>query len=339
MSFWSHSPGPFWSHFFQSLLSCSDQDRYILNQFLERSPREISLPPGLVSVELSSEHAGDMEKLLYSHYKSFPRSQIVLSKKRIQDGFHFDGWIGVGIYYGAALVGCAISRDLGRMHIAADSLSRVGMVDFFCVAEEWRKKKLASYLLQELVILTAKQKRIVHFFQKEGLPLSPLPPIWQSHYIWRKRVSSHEYAEHLGKEGIATRSEVRIFNYASQIPYEGCLATVPNQLTGDSELYSFCYKGYSLNLCITNTFHISVPEKWRIGEILWILPNDKTVPQEIQELAVETLVDNCKYDMVLMDASIPHNKYRSWQKDSPYGYYIFNYNPTHFFSLKPYFVF
>ncbi len=91
-------------------------------------------------------------------------------------------------------------------------------------------------------------------------------------------------------------------------------------------------------LCITDTFHRSVPEGWKIGEIQWILPNG-SVPREIQELAIEALVDTCKYEIVLMDATLPHQKDKGWQKDSAFGYYLFNYNPAHFFSLKPYFVF
>jgi GNAT superfamily N-acetyltransferase len=256
----------------------------------------------------------------------------------IADGFLYDGWIAVGVYKDSTLIGCAISRSLGTLHIKENPVPNTGLVDFFCVHKAWRKKGIASLLLQELVRLTAKKDRLVHLFQKEGFPLSPIPPIWQSHYLWRKKGLPSSLSEHLGKEGIATRSLVKYFSYTNAIPHNS-IASIPKQLTGDSELYSFNYKGYSMNLCITDTFHRSVPEGWKLGEIQWILPSDGIpIPLAIQEMAIETLADASKYEIILLDATLPHRKTKGWQKDSPYGYYLFNYNPGHFFSLKPYFV-
>jgi GNAT superfamily N-acetyltransferase len=337
MSFWSHSPGPTWWHWFQSLNVCIEQDIGLLNDSLHRVPKLLKSPSGTRIHELTELNAKDVETLLNQHYQTFPRSKIFLSAQRIREGFLYDGWLGIGVYTGLKLIGCAISRDLGTLHVAGNEVPRTGLVDFFCVAESWRKKGIASLLLQELVILTAKKGRLVHVFQKEGLPISPLPPVWQSHYIWRMKGIVGEEKGYIGKEEIGTRSPIRSFNYAECIPYKGVIASVPNQLTGDSELYSFNYRGYTMNLCITDTFHRSVPEGWRIGEIQWILSNQQ-VPLEIQQLAIEALVDSSRYEVVLMDATLPHQKRRGWQKDSPYGYYLFNYNPGQFFSLKPHFV-
>lgn len=337
MSFWSVSPGPHWSHWFQSLFSCVTQDEGMLSNTVEKNPHTLQPPPGCRVQELTDLNAKDIEFLLRNHYQTFPRSKLFLSEKRIREGFLYDGWIGVGVFTGLKLIGCVLSRDLGTVTVNGNDLPRVGLVDFFCVDTSWRKRGIASLLLQEFVITCAKKKRLIHIFCKEGLPISPLPPIWQSHYIWRKRGLPEESANYIGKEGIATRSPVRSFNYVSYLPYKNAISSTPAQLTGDSELYSFNYRGFTMNLCITDTFHRSVPEGWRIGEVLWILPKDE-VPVKIQELAVEALVDTCKYEIVLMDATIPHSKSKEWQKDSPYGYYIYNYNPAHFFSLKPYFV-
>lgn len=309
----------------------------MLNAFLDRLPRSIPTPPGTRVQELTELNANEIETLLHNHYQTFPRSKICLSAHRIREGFVYDGWLGVGVYTGNKLIGSCISRYLGTVSVKGNDIPRVGLVDFFCVETSWRKKGIASLLLQELVLLTAKNRRLVHIFQKEGLPLSPIPPIWQSLYVWRKRGLPGDTKGYIGREGIATRCHVRSFNYTSAIPYQNCISSIPHQLSGDSELYSFNYKGFTMNLCVSNTFHRSVPEGWRIGEISWILPHGP-VPLNIQQLAVEALVDNCEYEMILMDATIPHQKDKGWQKDSPYGYYIFNYNPGQFFSLKPYFV-
>lgn len=337
MSFWSHSPGPFWSHFFSSLVSCCESDVGLLNPFLEKLPVTLSAPPGTRVQELSELNAVEIETLLHKHYQTFTKSKIVLPSKRIREGFLSDGWIGIGVFTGLKLIACCISRDLGTLQVKSNDVPRVGMVDFFCVETSWRKKGVASFLLQEFVRFCAKKKRLVHIFQKEGLPLSPLPPVWQSQYIWRKKGLRHSSEEYIGKEGIAIRSPVRNFSYASVLPYANCISSIPKQLTGDSELYSFNFKGFVVSLCLTNTFHCSVPEGFKIGEVSWILPHG-SVPLPIQQMAVEALVDTCGYEVLLMDASIPHQTEKGWQKDAPYGYYLFNYNPGHFFSLKPYFV-
>ncbi len=337
MSFWSYSPGPHWSHFVSSLLSCWESDIGLLNPFLDKVPSRLSAPPGTRVQELSELNTVEIETLLHNHYQTFTKSKIVLPAKRIREGFLFDGWIGVGMYSGLKLIACCISRDLGTVQVKSNDIPRVGLVDFFCVETSWRKKGVASFLLQEFVRICAKKQRLVHLFQKEGLPLSPLPPVWQSHYIWRRKGIPGSSVESIGKEGIATRTPIRNFSYASALPYASCISSIPKQLTGDSELYSFNSKGFVVTLCLTNTFHSSVPEGLKIGEVSWILPHG-TVPIEIQKLAVEALVDTCGYEVLLMDASIPHQTEKGWQKDAPYGYYLFNYNPGHFFSLKPYFV-
>jgi GNAT superfamily N-acetyltransferase len=336
MSFWSHSPGPTWFHWFQSLFSCQEGDIGLCHPFLDKLPKHIHCPSGTRIQPLTELNATDIETLLQNHYQTFPRSKLYLSRQRISEGFLYDAWIGVGVYAGLKLIGCAISRSLGTLQIKENPVPNTGLVDFFCVETSWRKKGIASLLLQELVALTAKQKRFVHVFQKEGMPLSPIPPIWQSQYLWRKKTLPTSSADYLGKEGIQTRVHIKSFNYASAISYN-TLSSIPNQLSGDSELYSYNYKGYSMNLCVTNTFHRSVPEGWRIGEILWILPNGP-VPLTIQEMAVEALVDMCGYEILLIDKTLPHQSKKGWQTDSPYGYYLFNYNPGHFFSFKPYFV-
>lgn len=339
MSFWSHSPGPSWMHWFKSLFTCGDSDANVgmLNAFLDKTAKPIAILPGTRVQELTELNASDIETLLHNHYQTFPRSKLILSQKRIREGFLYDGWIGIGVFTGLKLIGCCISRDLGTLQIHSHMVPRAGLVDFFCVMDSWRKKGIASLLLQELVHLTAKKKRLIHIFQKEGLPLSPIPPVWQSQYLWRKKTIPDESRNYIGLEGIATRSYIRSFNYASVIPSRGSIASIPHQLSGDSQIYSFTYRGHTMSLCVTDTFHRSVPEGWRIGEISWILPHGN-VPRNIQELAVEALVDNCEFEVLLLDASLPHQKTKGWEKDSPYGYYLFNYNPGHFFSLKPSFV-
>jgi GNAT superfamily N-acetyltransferase len=304
---------------------------------LVEKPRPLQLPSTLRFTILDSSHAEAIKTLLYDDYQTFPRSRISLSHERIHRGFQQDGWIGCGVFEGSALVGCCISRKLGILRIHLDEFTNCGLVDFFCVKQSWRSKGIASFLLQELVYLTAKLGRLIHIFQKEGIPLSPMPPMWQSSYLWRQKESPTGGKEYIRSQGIAPHHLVPYFEHTSNIPYQNTVVNIPSYLTGDSELFAFHYKGFTVFLCLTDTFHLSVPEGWRIGELSWIVPVG-TVPLEIQEAAVETLVDSCTYEIILLDQTIPHRKTKSWKKDSPYGYYLFNYNPGTFFKMKPYLV-
>ena len=98
------------------------------------------------------------------------------------------------------------------------------------------------------------------------------------------------------------------------------------------------YKGHTVFVCLTNLHHRTVPEGHTIGELSWVLPQTAEVPLAIQKLAVETCVDCSSYDIVLMDSKNPHDTKKSWRKDATYSWYIFNYNPGAFFSVKPFWI-
>lgn len=336
MSFWKHSPGPFWSDYFSSFF-CSSPTHGILDKQIEKRRKYIQKPNGTVFRILGPKDAKLIETLLHDEYQTFPRSRICLSASRIQDGLKRDGWIACGLFTeDHLLIACCVSRPLGSLVENRQIQGPLGLVDFFCVARDWRKKGLASYLLQELVHLTALQKRTIHIFQKEGLPLSPLPPLWQGHYISRRATTPSESKNFLMRLPIQKSSFIPDFEYSHWIPNESSFIGKHDVLSEDTDIYLFNYLGKHLYIAITNTFHRSVPEGFKIGEILWCIPVGTQVLESIQRLGIEAVADNSGYDIVLMDSSLPHSSKMGWQKDSPYGWYCFNYRPSHFRTMKPY---
>lgn len=280
-----------------------------------------------------------MEGFLRAHFSIYPRCKISLTAARIEQGFFLENWIGVGVFtLDKKLVGCCISKPLGRLKLAHEVLENTGLVDYFCVDEKYRKQGIASSMLEELVEATAKQKRFVHVFVKEGLPLWKLPPLYTSQFLVRKRNPVGDAREFLGSMGIALHSPIQSYTHAEYLPLTKFVANLPYQLNGDSELFSFNYKGHSVFLCMTNIHHRTVPEGYRIGELSWMLPQTAEVPLAIQKLAVETCVDMSPFDIVLIDKKIPHDSKQRWRKDSGFSWYIFNYNPGSFFTTKPYFI-
>lgn len=286
----------------------------------------------LISLVLSEVYAEKIETLLKRSYVIFPRSRCVLTKDHIFTGFEKNGWLGTGLVTKTGkLIACAISRPLGQFKFQdGSSINTCGLVDFLCIDTTYRKKGLASYLLEQLVALTASKGRLVHIFQKEGFPLSPLPPIWTSRYVWRKK---NKFASILGGTLKPT-----LFQTLPEIRNTTQFLT-NHPGTQEVDCGFWIYESpdtvQKVVLCITNTFHRSVPEGHKIGEILWQMDLTEGVTDSFREKATEVLIDSSQFDIVLMDATIPYNKGRDWHNDAPYSWYIFNCDPKSYFSMKP----
>jgi hypothetical protein len=296
MSFWKQSPGPHWSHFFESLVAI-DGNPYVLQK---ETPRAPSFPYDLVT----DDHCEEVSLLLKTQYQTYPGSRVSLTAEQLQ-GFLKEGWIGVMIHG----MGVVFSRPLGTLGFGNKIMrEEAGLVDFFCVVASQRKKGMGSHLLTALFYETSKAKRLVHLFQKEGFPLVGLPHLWTSVYCWRS------------VEGIQNPRVRKIDS--GHLPLGApCWNTIFNIKNTDIYEYEGTYVG------ITDTFHTSVPSGNPIGEVAWI-SGKKSVT------ALETIVDACKYDVILMDSAIPHME-DQWKKDARFAYYIFNAQPMRFLDVQP----
>lgn len=86
-------------------------------------------------------------------------------------------------------------------------------------------------------------------------------------------------------------------------------------------------------MCLTDLFHRSVPQGLTMGEITWVYAPD--VPMDIQQMAVEAMVDHCIYDILFLDITLPRDTRKDWKEDSIYCWYMFNYHPGKFFNQHP----
>ena len=339
MSFWKQSPGPTWWDCIESFNPCIQTPYGICNPDLIRKVRYLTLPKGFTVITLSSKHAERLEHFLKEHYSIYSRCRITLSKERIEKGFLLDDWVGVGVFtFDKQMVGCCISKPLGRMKFTQETINQSGLVDLFCVHKDYRKQGVAGFLLDELVVQTAKKERLVHIFLKEGFPLLSMPPVYIGRYITRRKEVPGESKDYFGSMGIALQSPIQSYSHADYLPLTKFVANLPWQLSGDSELSVFNYRGHIVFLCMTNLHHRTAPEGHSVGELSWFLPQTAEVPLSIQRLAIETCIDCSPYDIVLMDSSFPHSK-KTWEKDESFSWYIFNYNPGGFFTMKPFWVF
>jgi GNAT superfamily N-acetyltransferase len=319
MSFWKSSPGPHWLDFIRTYIPFLEQRTGVIDRNIVNKERPITLPDDCYSIVLTANKSKEICALLRDEYKMFERSRIVLQDERIRMGLLMDEWIGVGVMCASRerLIGCCFSRSIGRVRG-----EEAGVVDFFCVHKGWRSKGIASFMLQELVHLTASAGRLVHFFMKEGLPVSPLPPIWMSQYVCRQRGLPNETGQH-------------IYLVSSNPPTGLSVYGITNlpRIFKDSRIYGFIYNGHTVIMCLTDLFHRSLPQGWTMGEITWVYAPD--VPMDIQQMAVEAMVDHCIYDLVFLDITLPRDTNKPWKEDSIYCWYMFNYQPGKFFSQHP----
>jgi GNAT superfamily N-acetyltransferase len=302
--FWSTSLGPTWSHWFQSLNPLSKQEQKIFSTTLGTPQCQQVAPTGIHSVRLTERDAPEIQALLNTHFQLQRRCRFLISVDYIRYGLK-NGWLAVGLRdREKELVAFVVSKSC--------DIPSAGVVDFFCVAAPWRKKGLASYILQEILRYTMEKGRYVHYFLKEGYPLFALPPLYSSRYLHRCKNEAYHHAIRPVK--------------------------VLGSIYDDSQTYIYVDGVDEVRVCLVNHFHRSVPEGWKIGEVFWIKPS-KNASLTLQKEAVEAVIDYCEFDLVLMDSRTPHDTRYKWKRDSAYSWYIFNYHPGTFYTTKPMFMY
>jgi len=302
--FWSTSLGPTWSHWFQSLNPFTKTEQKIFSTTLGTPQCQQVAPTGIHSVRLTERDAPEIQALLNTHFQLQRRCRFLASVDYIRYGLK-NGWLAVGLRdREKELVAFVVSKSC--------DIPSAGVVDFFCVAAPWRKKGLASYILQEILRYTMEKGRYVHYFLKEGYPLFVLPPLYSSRYLHRCKNEAYHHAIRPVK--------------------------VLGSIYDDSQTYIYVDGVDEVRVCLVNHFHRSVPEGWKIGEVFWIKPS-KNASLQLQKEAVEAVIDYCEFDLVLMDSRTPHDTRYKWKRDSAYSWYIFNYHPGTFYTTKPMFMY
>lgn len=309
MSFWKQSPGPHWSHFFESLMSI-DGKPYVLQK---ESPYRPNFEYNLVK----DEHCEEIGEFLKDHYQTYPGSRVFLTGERLI-GLLGKGWIGISIQQNDFISGVVFSRPLGTLAFAKDVMrEEAGLVDFFCVHSAKRKSGIGSRLLTALFYETTKIGRAVHIFQKEGYPMVGLPHLWTSTYCWRKR------EQYVNIDLQKSLLEKKVNKVDSYLPL-GAPCWNSTLTVNHTDIYE-CNGVY---VGITDSFHKSVPDGRSIGEVSWVWGKSNA------SVEVETIVDLCNYDILLMDSSLPHIK-GQWSYDARFSYYLFNVQPMRFLDVRP----
>jgi hypothetical protein len=206
-------------------------------------------------------------------------------------------------------------------------------------------------LLLCLDAYSSKKGRQIQFFQKEGLPLISLPPIWTGRYLSRpvkfksdktiQIVQAKETKETKETtETKETKESWNLFKGLRQTTLSGhWLGTLP-VTRSDTVLYKKEIEGGTVYAAITDTFHIHIERTNKIGELLWAWfePTARLDNPLGLADAIEKIIDSSGYSVMLTDSSVPVDSI-NWTADAPYSLYAYNFNPQQFFSLRPWFFF
>ena len=336
MSFWKTSPGPHWSDAFWSMFSCSGIP-------IAQPIRRYKFPK-----PESSEYsyflakptdAARIAEFLGKHFQITQKTVCTLPVDRLEQGIRTD-WIVVCAVLNREIVGTIVSRFLGATIFQTNfetnkkhsKHSKTSYIDFFCVHPDHQKSGVGSLLLRCIDYYTNELGRSIHFFQKELMPLTHLPPLWHGQYIYRE-IMTQSTSDHrikrssFQKQGAKPSSDLSI---SFHIP----------DTSLDTKLYTLDCGNFTVSVAITNTYHTYM--NGPVGELLYYRvfseDNEKIKKKNIAA-AIESILSDCSYRFILMDESIPHLKQMNWVRDSSYFIYCYNVNPRRFLSVRPEFWF
>lgn len=275
---------------------------------------------------MDSTHSRDIVNLLADHYKMYNRSKISLSQQQIIEFIEKENCVGIGIYTNLQLTGILFSRPLGFLMLGQKSLDtqKIGLIDFFCVHEKHRRSGIGSKLLHAMAYECFTRGYVAHLFLKEGMPLTSLPPLYSSHYVWRP---------------VKNPAPVNLLNFirsSSELPQHSPFWNSPDHVHHTKIFECFAFTP-SVFVGVTNLFHTVEPDKKTMGEISWVWYNKSKGHHSDEKLvrAVETVVDSfSSYDILIMDSAIPHDS-SIWTTDALFSYYCWNLHPGTFFKTRP----
>ena len=353
MSFWKQSPGPTWSDALRTLFQRISPPATIYRSNTLEFP---IASDNSINLKICKESEMELyAEFLHKFFKITEKSRCSIPSERLQSGIQ-NGWICIGAFTSSnQLVGTVISRPLGSMiytnrsrgiQYGTQQFENCGYIDFFCVHPDFQKKHIGSDLLCFVDAVSSQQQRKIHFFIKEISPLYSIPPIYASQYTIR---INHAFLHHLSPpqtlpiDKFAVRGARQQTLSGNSIAFSSSSAKEFDNYD-DTILYFKDLPGGRVYLAVTDLYHHARARELYggpIGEIVWTWAENKSEILDSEEItnALESMYDLLPYEVLIADKSLSSSRGKSWQNDSAYFIYAYNFNPQQFFTLKPWFVF
>ena len=247
----------------------------------------------------------------------------------IADGFIHRRWVGIEARDEANnLVGLIISKYINILYSSqfpVVPLKECGLVDYFCVVPDWRRKGVGTALLFRLHELTRSQGRIAQIFASEGGrgPLSifsRIPSFIQDRYIWRQRNNARINLEIESEKNIAVTHNLceRIRGSSPSTKY--FFAFAPGVKT-DISHYWYKDGSASADLLIKPTYEIK--DGNHVGEVVAFWYSGKG--DKYLDIMIDLIQD---FYVMIAPSEFPQS--RSWTNGAYFGFFPFHFHPGEF---------
>ena len=327
MSFWKNSPGPTWSDWFWSNVTCEG----IPHVFpIQRTKLPLPVSDNTIRI-VREQEIPELCEFLTEHFQVTQKSVCSLNTQDVQNGID-KGWVVVIAQDDAKkIIGCLMNWPLDICHFRKKAKYSIhynaGFMNFFCVHPEYRKSGLGSELLHYMIALLSQKGKFIHFFQKELSPLWMLPYVSHGRYIAREIQPSFPANDMIEEVNVKEYFKDHIeFSKRFTILFQ------PKKITGVTTLYKYDCGTYVVYLAVAKIFH-KHRNGGEIGEVLFFdykTENPEVVTSKNIAAGIEEILEHTPYTYIIMDESIPYQEIRGWKKDAPYYTYCYNVNPRHF---------
>ena len=214
------------------------------------------------------------------------------------------------------LAGLVFCRRMGTLF-----QEQTGLITWFCVLPEWRKRGLADYLLFAIAHHCLPMR--VFFFRNDGLPRSIAPPIWTESRITRTIPGTRSL--HISRASHEELSQLCIEYWKQKNPTGLILDS--KEILSNLEWYSHKTKvmgtEYRYAVLVANLFEFRGTET--SCEILTWFPVGSEAPTTIERFIIDQIVTLLPYNRIEAPASMPRLEHL-WSPCSQASWYIYGYD-------------
>ena len=321
MGFWSSTPNVSYWSYIQSVWLPVKAPSLLVNKSTQVILKKT---PGAVYRRAVSQNAKQYTKFIETYFNYIEgKTRTVIPPEIIEEGLRNNTWYGIEVRnQDSFIIGIVFSIQVQYLYSSEFSkqpLTECGLVDYFCVAPEWRNKGVGTNILTKLFELTSQNGRRSHIFASEGSALFyKIPPFVKGCYIWREK--GEQLHKNLGELTISKNKQINMGEIWSSIKDDKTFIAY-NATSSMSNLIHVDYhdKESSVHIVLRPTYELKEGKK--VGEIIayWGYGVDT---YKIYDFLLDNIPD---FDIFLATTSFP--KRYKWNTGSAFAYYPFHFHP------------
>jgi hypothetical protein len=305
-----------WSTWLRRQVLSSAND---VSKVLPSSYTEIPMSPTGVPYEsILSAHIPEYCAFLNSYFYPKEANMVLqIPEDHIRNEMQAEVLLGVEVRTDTyELVGIVFCRRMGKLNT-----EQAGLITWFCVHPDWRKRGLADYLLFAIVNKCLPMRVLI--FRNDGLPRSIAPPIWTEGRITRTLPGTRSlHISRVSHEELAPKC----IEYWKKKNPTGLILD-SSEILSTLEWYSHKTKvmgtEYRYAVLVANLYEFRGTET--SCEILSWFPVGPEAPDTIERFILDQIVTLLPYNRIEAPASMPRLEHL-WSPCSQASWYIYGYD-------------